>query len=345
MYGGIVIMAAMDIGIDLGTANVIVTLGNEIIVNEPSVLAYNKKKNEVIAVGTAAHDMLGRTPDYIVVVQPLVDGVISDHDMTMLMIKEFVNKASRNLMVKPQIIICVPSSVTDIENRAVIEAALSAGARKVYLIKEPIAALMGAGADITQPCGWMVVDIGGGTADVAVVSFNGIVTESSVKMAGNKFDQALIRYFANKNKLLLGDKSADALKRTLGNVFEPDSALTTVIKGRNLLKGLPEALEVTQADVYEALHPCAMEIVALIKSVLEKTPPDLVGDILVNGIVLTGGGAMLGGLDRLIAQHTSSPCRLADNPLECVSRGIAKAFDCSDSLLDGFERVSMYKYK
>lgn len=335
----------MDIGIDLGTANVIITLGGEIIVNEPTVVAYNKKKNAVIAVGDEAYKMLGRTPDYIVAVRPLKGGVISDHDMTMLMIKEFIHKASRNLMVKPQIIICVPSSVTDVESRAVVEAALAAGARKVFLIKEPIAALLGAGVDITEASGTMVVDIGGGTSDVAVVSFNGIVCDASVKMAGNKFDQAIIRHFVNKDKILIGEKSADAAKRAIGCVFEPEASTTMTIKGRNLMKGLPQALEVNQVEMFDALYPCAMEIVAKIKSVLEISPPELVGDILTNGIVLTGGGAMLGGLDKLIAEHTKAPCRLADRPLECVALGVAKAFECSDSLLDGFEKVSVYKYK
>jgi rod shape-determining protein MreB len=296
-------------------------------------------------VGEAAYKMLGRTPDYIVAVRPLKDGVISDHDMTMLMIKEFVHKASRNLMVKPQIIICVPSSVTDVENRAVVEAALSAGARKVYLIKEPIAALMGAGVDITKASGQMVVDIGGGTADIAVVSFNGIVTDASVKMAGSKFDAAIIRHFVNNNKLLIGERFADEVKRQIGCVFEPSVSNTMVIKGRNLLKGLPEAIEITQIDVYNALYPCAMEIVTKIKAVLEVSPPELVGDILDAGIVLTGGGSLLGGLDRLISQHTAAPCRVAESPLQCVAHGIAKAFDCADSLLDGFEKVSVYKYK
>jgi rod shape-determining protein MreB len=338
-------MAATDIGIDLGTANVIITLGEKIIVNEPTVVAYNKKKNEVIAVGEAAFRMLGRTPDYIVALKPLKDGVISDHDMTMLMIREFVHKASRNLMVKPQIIICVPSSVTEVEKRAVVEAALSAGARKVFLIKEPIAALLGAGVDIAKASGQMVVDIGGGTADIAVVSFNGIVVDASVKQAGDKFNQAIVRYFATNNKLLLGEKSADEVKRAVGTVFEPDINTTILIKGRHLLKGLPEAHEITQIDLYNALYPCAMEIVAKVKAVLEVSPPELVGDILDAGILLTGGGAMLGGLDRLIAQHTAAPCRLADAPLECVARGIARAFDCAESLLDGFEQVSMYKFR
>jgi rod shape-determining protein MreB len=336
----------MDIGIDLGTANIIITMGGKgIIVNEPSVVAYNKKKGEVVAVGREAYKMIGRTPEYIVAVRPLRDGVISDHDMTMLMLREFIRKASKNLLIKPQIIICVPSSITDVENRAVVEAALSAGARKVYLIKEPIAALLGAGVDITKPSGTMVVDIGGGTADVAVISFNGIVKATSIRMAGNKFDQAIIKYVSQKHKILIGEKTAETAKKTVGNVFEPDPDVSMIIKGRNVVKGLPQSLEITEANMRDALIDSAMEIVNKIKSVLEVTPPELVGDILASGIILTGGGSLLKGLDRLIAHNVGAPCRPAENPIECVARGVAKAFKYADELLDGFEKVSMYKYK
>lgn len=343
--GMVIIMAAMDIGIDLGTANIIIMSDGKIIVNEPTAVAYNSKKREVLAVGRDAYNMVGKTPEYITIVRPLKDGVISDRDMTMLMIREFVHKVSHNLMIKPQIIICVPSSVTDVENRAVIEAALSAGARKVWLIREPIAALLGAGVDISKPEGSMVVDIGGGTSDVAVVSFNGIVSSSTVKMAGDKFDAAIIKYFSNRDKLLIGEKTAETVKKQIGTVFDPDPNVKAVIKGRNLLRGLPQALEISQTDLYEALLPSAMEIVTQVKSLLEITPPELVGDILSSGIVLTGGGSMLGGLDRLITHHVSARCRLADNPLECVALGTALAFNHVDSLLDGFEKVSVYKYK
>jgi rod shape-determining protein MreB len=335
----------MDIGIDLGTANIIITMGNKIIINEPSMVAYDRKKERVVAIGGEAFKMLGRTPDYITVVKPLKDGIIDDIDMTAVMIREFVHKASRNLLVKPQIIICVPSAVTNVENRAVIEAALAAGARKVYLIKEPIAALLGAGADITKANGMMVVDIGGGTCDVAVISFNGIVTQSSLKMAGNKFDQAIIKYFVNRDKILIGEKMAEEAKRVIGCVFNPSKDNTMILKGRHLLEGLPRGTETSEEEMCEALLPCATEIVTQVKTVLETTPPELVGDILQSGIVLTGGGAMLKGLDELIALHTKSPCRLAENPLECVALGTAKAFAVADTLLDGFEQVSVYKFK
>lgn len=338
-------MVSMNIGIDLGTANIIITMGDEIVVNEPTIIAFNTKKREILAVGKEAYKMVGRTPDYITIVKPLKDGVISDHEMTMVMIRQFVHKVSQNQMIKPQIIICAPSSVTDVENRAIIEAALSAGARKVWLIKEPIAALLGAGVDITKAEGAMVVDVGGGTSDVAVVSFNGIVASSTLKIAGNKFDRAIIRHFSNRDKLLIGEKTAETAKKEIGCVFNPDPNISTMLKGRNLVSGLPQAVKVTQTDVCEALLPPAMEIVSQVKALLEKTPPELVGDILANKIVLTGGSGMLRGLAELIEHNVSAPCELAADPLNCVARGTAKAFGCADSLLDGFERVSIYKYK
>lgn len=338
-------MASTDIGIDLGTANIIITMGGKgIVVNEPSVVAYDKKKGRVLAVGNEAYKMIGRTPEYIVAVKPLKDGVISDNEMTEAMISEFVRKVSGKVM-KPQIILCVPSSVTDVESRAVVEAALAAGARKVFLIQEPIAALLGAGIDITKPNGTMVVDIGGGTADIAVVSFNGIVQSKSVKMAGNKFDAAIVRQIAQKYKILIGEKTAELAKKEIGNVFKPTDENKMTIKGRHLIKGLPESVEISDADTFDVLNECAMEIVDQIKEVLESTPPELVGDILTNGVVLTGGGAMLGGFPELISDAIGAPCYVADNPIECVARGVEKAFDYADDLLDGFERISLYRYK
>lgn len=336
---------ALDIGIDLGTANIIITIaGKGIVLNEPSVVAYDRKKKAVVAVGTDAYKMIGRTPEYIVAVRPLKDGVISDNDMTQAMIKEFINIVNAGFMVKPRVVLCVPSSVTDVERRAVVEAALSAGARKVFLIEEPIAALIGAGIDISRPNGTMVVDIGGGTSDVAIVSFNGIVQSRSVKMAGNKLDAAIIRHITQKYKILIGEKTAEKAKIEIANVFNPAGEKKMVIRGRNLLKGLPESLEITDLDVYEALHDNAMEIVEQIKLVLESTPPELVGDILSSGILLTGGGAMLGGLAALISDRVGAPCFIADKPIECVARGVDMAFRMSNELLDGFEQVELYGF-
>ncbi|MBO6302129.1 MAG: rod shape-determining protein [Ruminiclostridium sp.] len=339
-------MGSIDIGIDLGTANTIITLGGKgIVINEPSVVAYDKKKKQVLAVGEEAYRMIGRTPEYIVAVKPLADGVISDNVMAEAMISEFIRKVSGSMLLKPRIIICVPSSVTDVESRAVVEAALSAGARKVYIIEEPIAALLGAGIDISQPNGYMVVDIGGGTSDVAVVSFNGIVKSESVKVAGNKIDEAIIRYVTQKYKLLIGEKTAETVKKTIANVYNPTGHKTMKIKGRHLLKGLPVTMEITDLDAAEAVAEYVIEIIDEIKAVLEVTPPELIGDIHQNGIILTGGGALLGGLPEAIAQETRVKCYVAEEPLECVARGVAKAFSLSDELLDGFEKISLYRYK
>lgn len=336
---------ALDIGIDLGTANIIITIaGKGIVLNEPSVVAYDKKKKAVVAVGTEAYKMIGRTPEYIIAVRPLKDGVISDNDMTQAMIKEFIGIVNGGFMVKPRIIMCVPSSVTDVERRAVVEAALSAGARKVFLIEEPIAALIGAGVDISRPNGTMVVDIGGGTSDVAIASFNGIVQSRSVKMAGNKFDAAIIRHITQKYKILIGEKTAEKAKIEIADVFKPSGLKKMVVRGRNLLKGLPESIEISDIDIYEALFENAMEIVEQIKLVLESTPPELVGDILCNGILLTGGGALLGGLSALITDRVGAPCFMADKPIECVARGVDAAFGLSESLLDGFEQVQLYGF-
>ena len=270
---------------------------------------------------------------------------ISDNDMTEAMIREFIHMVNGGAMMKPRIVLCVPSSVTDVERRAVVEAAMSAGARKVFLIEEPIAALIGAGVDISKPNGTMVVDIGGGTADVAIVSFNGIVQSRSIKMAGNKFDQAIIRHITQKYKILIGEKTAEKAKMEIANVFDPTGEKKMTIRGRNLLKGLPESIEISDQDIYDAIHENAMEIVEQVKLVLESTPPELVGDILSNGILLTGGGAMLGGLPELISDNVGAPCFVAENPIECVARGVDAAFKMSGELLDGFEQIQLYNFK
>jgi rod shape-determining protein MreB len=339
-------MTSVDIGIDLGTANIIITIGGKgIVLNEPSVVAYDKKKRQVIAVGGEAYKMLGRTPEYIIAAYPLRDGVISDNYMTEIMVREFIRKVSGNMLIKPRIAICVPSFVTDVERRALVETAMSAGARKVYLIDEPIAALLGAGIDITKPNGVMVVDIGGGTTDIAVASFNGIVSAASVKVGGNKMDAAIIKHMNSKYKLIIGEKTAEAAKKNLANVFDPDGTAIMAVKGRGILKGLPVSIDINDMDIQEALSGCVDEIIAAIRGVLEKTPPELVGDIHTNGVVLTGGGALLGGLDRLITSFVGAPCITASKPAECVARGVGIAFKHTGELLDGFEKISFYKYK
>lgn len=337
-------MASLDIGIDLGTANIMITMGRRgVVLNEPSVVAFNKRLNQVVAVGEEAYKMIGRTPEYIVAVRPLCDGVISDHSMTESMINEFILKVSGRQLVKPRIILCVPSSITEVESRAVVEAARNAGSRKVYLIQEPIAAMLGAGVDITSPLGNMVVDIGGGTTDIAVISLNGIVKSASLKLAGNKIDQAIIRYVANTYKILIGEKTAEQAKIQIANMSTPTGMKTMVLKGRNLIKGLPEKIEISDLDIYAAIKDEVYQIIDAIKSVLEVTPPELVGDIYNNGIVLTGGGALLGGMAKLISQETGIKCFPAEDAISCVAKGTAVAFTMLDKLLDGFESVAIYK--
>jgi len=336
----------MDIGIDLGTANIIITVGNKgVVLDEPSVVAYNKRTHQVIEVGEAAYRMIGRTPEYIVAIRPLKNGVISDSDMTQSMIHDFLRKVCGNFLFKPRVIICVPSFITDVESRAVFEAARSAGARKVYLIQEPIAALLGTGKDISEPRGNMIVDIGGGTTDVAVISMNGIVAAKSIRIAGNKFDEALIKYINNKHKISIGEKTAEQAKMQIANVYDAIGKKKMVVRGRHLIEGLPSQVEITDIEVARALKPVVSEIVAAIRSVMEQTPPELVGDIHDTGIILTGGGALLNGLDRYIEREINAPCNIAENPIECVVRGTSIAFNKISELRDGFEMISQYKYK
>lgn len=334
----------MDIGIDLGTANVMITMGSRgVVLNEPSVIAFNTKTNDVIAAGTEAYKMIGKTPDYISVVRPLSDGVISDHKMTECMIEEFIHKVTGKQLLMPNIVMCVPSSITDVESRAVIEAAKIAGAKKVYLIEEPIAALLGAGVDISTPEGNMVVDIGGGTTDIAIISMYGIVSKASIKVAGGKFDKEIIKYISNRYRVLIGDRTAEMAKISVTNVYNPDGSRSMIIKGRHLIRGLPEQLQITDYDIYEAIIDQLNEIINAVKTVFENTPPELVGDIYRNGIYLTGGGAMINGLDKLLTKEIGVPCHVAEDPISCVAKGSGRAFECLDKLLDGFENVSLYK--
>lgn len=334
----------MDIGIDLGTANVIITMGNNgIVLNEASIVAFNTRTEQVIAIGTEAYKMLGKAPEHILVVQPLSDGVISDHKMTEHMVTAFIEKITGQRLFMPNIVMCIPSSITDVESRAVVEAAKTAGARKVYLLEEPVAALLGAGVDISTPNGNMIVDIGGGTTDVAIVSMNGIVSKASIKVAGNKLDREIVKYISNRYRVLIGEKMAEMAKISAANVYNPDGSRSIVVKGRHLIRGLPECIEISDYDIYEATIECINEIIAAVKSVFENTPPELVGDICKNGIYLTGGGALLYGIDKLISSEINVPCIIADDPLSCVARGAQLSFKYIDKLLDGFQNVSLYK--
>jgi len=322
-----------DIGIDLGTSSVLVYVkGRGIVLKEPSVVAVDMIRNEPLAVGTKAQKMLGRTPGHIIAVRPLRDGVISDYDLTAKMLKEFINKACRQRVFRPRVIICVPSGVTEVEKRAVIDAAIQAGASKARIIEEPIAAAIGAGIDISRPCGNMVVDIGGGTTDIAVISLDGIVCSQSIKVAGDKFDEALIRYVRKKYNVLIGERTAEDVKITIGCVVPRDPETTMEVRGRCLLTGLPKTIDLNSTELAEALIETAMSISEAVHSVLEMTPPELVGDISLQGIVLTGGGSLIHGLDTLLEKRTGIRTYIADDAISCVVRGTGKALDYIDSL-------------
>ncbi len=338
-------MAGLDIGLDLGTTSIMIYMSNKgVVLEEPSVVAINKRTNAVLAVGTEAYRMLGRTPDYIMAEAPLKNGVISDHHLTGLMIREFLRRVSANLMIKPRVAICIPSSITDIESRAVIDVAVNSGARRVYLIEEPIAAAIGAGIDITAPNGHLIVDIGGGTTDIAVISLNGIVTKDSIKIAGNCMNEAIVKYMSTAHKLLVGEKTAEQVKIQIGTVFSPSADKRVTVKGRNLMTGLPEFIEVTQEELYPVLLSFAMQIVHAVRAVLEKTPPELVGDIYSNGLLLTGGGSLLNGLDSLLAAETGVHVRHAENPLHCVAIGTGRVFEHLHEIRDGFSNAATYKH-
>jgi rod shape-determining protein MreB len=322
-----------DVGIDLGTASVLVYIkGKGIVLKEPSVVAIDQYTNKFLAVGEEARRMLGRTPGNIVAIRPLKDGVISDYSITERMLKYFIQKALGRMWFKPRIIICVPSGITEVEKRAVMEASNEAGASKTYLIEEPIAAAIGAGLDITQPNGNMVVDIGGGTSDVAVISLGGIVVSKSIKTAGDECDEAIIKYIRKKYNMMIGERSAEQLKMEVGCAYLYEEEKIMEVKGRNLLTGLPLNVEVSSEDMLEALHEPVNEIVEAVHEVLEKTPPELSSDISNAGIYLTGGGAMLYGLDKLIEKRTGIETRLADNPVECVAIGTGKSLDSIEVL-------------
>lgn len=337
-------MGDLDIGIDLGTTKIIIYKANQgEILREPSIVAVNTRTDEVIAVGDSALKMLGRTPEYIVAEFPLRDGVISDHKMTEILIKDCIKRACDSFLIKHRVIVCVPSAITDIERRAVIESVVNAGGRKVFLVDEPIVAAIGAGIDITQPNGCLVVDIGGGTADIAVISLAGVVVSKSIKYAGNKIDQEIIRLLLAKYKISIGQKMAESIKIQVGNLYNPSSDNFAVVKGRNLLSSYPQQIEVSEMEIYDAIAPFGEAIVLGVRQVLEKTPPELASDIYTNGITLTGGGALIRGLAQIIEEATQVQTTLADNPIECVSKGTGMAFSIIDKLQTGFSDEKTYK--
>ncbi|MDD3766097.1 MAG: rod shape-determining protein [Eubacteriales bacterium] len=322
-------MATRDIGIDLGTANTLIHVkGKGIVVNEPSVVAINNDTNEVLAVGDGAKEMLGRTPGNIVAIRPMKNGVIADYNVTQKMIKSFISKAyPKRWFLKPRVIVCIPSGVTEVEKRAIEEAVMQAGAREAYLIEEPMAAAIGAGLPVEEPVGSMIVDIGGGTTEVAVISLGGIVTSVSLRKAGDQLDDAIIQYVKKNKNLAIGERTAEEVKMKIGSAFVLDEEEEMEIKGRDLLSGLPKIISLSSIEVREALSEPVGDILDAIKTTLEKTPPELASDIMESGIYLTGGGALLKGLDRLVSKETGMPVMIAENPLDCVAVGTGKVLN------------------
>ena len=336
---------AKDIGIDLGTASVLVYVkGKGVVLNEPSVVAMDKTTGKLLKVGTDAQAMLGRTPGNIVAIRPLREGVISDYDMTERMLREFLRKVVGGFQLfKPRVIICVPSGITEVEERAVIDAGIQAGARKVYLIEEPVAAAIGAGIDITQPDGHMVVDIGGGTADIAVISLSGVVESASIKIAGDQLNEAVVKYMRRKHNLLVGERTAEEMKKQIGCVFPKDEEETMDVKGRCLLTGLPKVVTVSSTEMMDAFEEPVERIMEAIHSVLERTPPELVADVSTNGIIMTGGGSLVYGFDKLVTARTGIHTTVADDAISCVVLGTGKSLDSLNAMQDGTMNLSRRK--
>lgn len=327
MYGRVVLVGLRaDIGIDLGTSSILVYVkGKGIVLQEPSVVAVDQYTNKFLAVGEDARSMLGRTPGNIIAKRPMRNGVISDYDITERLLNYFIKKSLNRYLFKPRVVVCVPSGITEVEKRAVTEASNNAGAIRTYIIEEPIAAAIGAGIDITEPNGNMIIDIGGGTTDVAVIALGGIVVSSSIKVAGDDCDDAIIRYIKKKHNMIVGERTAEKLKHNVGCAYPLEEEKIEEIKGRNLLTGLPVNISVSSSEILEALQEPIGEIVEAVLSTLEKTPPELAADIACKGILMTGGGALLYGMDKLLSEKTGIEVNIAHNPIECVARGTGKS--------------------
>ncbi|MBU3806502.1 MAG: rod shape-determining protein [Candidatus Fournierella pullistercoris] len=331
-------MAQYDIGIDLGTTSIIVAVaGKGVVLNQPSVVAVDTRKNQVLAVGDEALAMVGRTPNYISAIRPLKDGVISNHMLTRELICRFVNKVYDSRLIKPRVAVCVPAAITGIESDAVVEAVVAAGARQVFLIDEPLAAAMGSGIDVRQPSGHMVVDIGGGTTDIAVISLGGKVRATSVTVAGNTFDDEIMRCVRSKFNVAIGLRTAEELKKQVACCRPGVFSGSMEVKGRSLLTGLPQKFTVTTEDLYDSILPLVEQITVAAHQVLEKTPPELAGDIFTDGIMLTGGGAMLKGLPEHMSQHLKVKVQVSPDPINCVALGTAQSLVIGEELESGFK--------
>ncbi|MCL1858637.1 MAG: rod shape-determining protein MreB [Oscillospiraceae bacterium] len=330
-----------DIGIDLGTASVLVYVkGKGIVFKEPSVVAIDKNSNKLLKVGREAQLMLGRTPGNIMAIRPLRDGVISEYDVTLKMLQHFIKRACGTTLFKPRVMICVPSGITEVEERAIVDAATQAGAKKTHLIEEPLAAAIGAGIDIDRPNGNIVVDIGGGTTDVAVISLGAVVIPESIKVAGDKFDDAIVKYIRRKYNLVIGDRTAEDIKIKIGCVWPREDTKIMQVKGRCTIEGLPKIINVNSNEIEEALEEPVKSITETVCHVLEQTPPELVGDISTNGIVLTGGGSLIYGFDKLLSSITGISARVADEAISCVAIGTGKSLEHMKFLPEGVINIS-----
>lgn len=325
-----------DIGVDLGTANIIITLkGKGIVLNEPSVVAIEKSTGTILATGSEAKEMLGRTPKEIKAIRPLQDGVIADFTATQLMLKNMLQRVCQRYNAgRPRVVVGVPSGITEVEERAVEESVMQAGAKEVYLIEEPMAAAIGANLEVSEPSGNIVVDIGGGTTEVAVISLGGIVVSNSLRVAGDEIDEDIINYVKRELNLAIGETTAEEIKKEMGCAILPVTESTMQIRGRDLLTGLPQTLTITSTQVYEAMHESIQKIVDIVKQTLEKTPPELASDIMERGIILAGGGALIKDIDVLLSQETEMPIYIAEGPLECVARGAEKTLEDLEKLRD-----------
>ena len=346
MFEKIKQMFSSDIGIDLGTASVLVYVkGKGIVLREPSVVAIDKSTDKILKVGREAQQMLGRTPGNIIAIRPLREGVISQYEVTLKMLQYFIRRACGNMLFKPRVMICVPAGITEVEERAVVDAATQAGARQTHLIEEPLAAAIGAGIDVSGPTGRMVIDIGGGTTDIAVISLGGIVVSKSIKVAGDKMDEAIMQYVRKKHKVLIGERTAERIKITIGAVDNVDPTKppkTMQVKGRDLTNGLPREITLNSNEMLEALANPIVEIIDAVKAVIEATPPELVGDIIQHGIVMTGGGCLVKGMNTLISKVINVKTFIAKDPISCVAVGTGESLEHLSVISEG--SVNFFRY-